>query len=263
MKITGSPRDATEGDVRGFLSDCTIEEILFDGDRTAGAVIYVKLASQEDFNKACAHDGHPMRWQKVEVSCALQSEFDAIADKDLQVCVCMLTSHDLTRLPFVFLLQHSGGSGNEDNYNCVRLRGLPWAATASDVMQLLHDVRLKNEEKSVNFSFGPDGRASGEAFVEVCSPEEVGKALSHNREHLGGRYIEIFRASRAQMEWECRVAERVVGEGGVVRLRGLPFGCTEQEVRLFFAGLVLIIAGSLSRAAHTQTLTHACILHAC
>ena len=77
----------------------------------------------------------------------------------------------------------------------------------------------------------------------MCSAEEVGKALNHNREHLGGRYIEIFRASRAQMEWECRVAERVVGDGGVVRLRGLPFGCTEQEVRLFFSGSVLIIMG--------------------
>lgn len=77
----------------------------------------------------------------------------------------------------------------------------------------------------------------------MCSAEEVGKALNHNREHLGGRYIEIFRASRAQMEWECRVAERVVGDGGVVRLRGLPFGCTEQEVRLFFSGSVLILMG--------------------
>ena len=153
-----------------------------------------------------------------------------------------------------------GGLSNDANYNCVRLRGLPWAATAADVIQLLHDVQLKNGEKSVSFSFGPDGRASGEAFVEVCSPEDVGKALSHNREHLGGRYIEIFRASRAQMEWECRVAERVVGEGGVVRLRGLPFGCTEQEVRLFFAGLVLKIRGplpwGLNYYAHTHTHTY-------
>ena len=60
---------------------------MFGGDRsTTGPVAYVKLASQDDFNKACAHDGHTMRWQKVEVSCAAQSDYDAIANKDLQVC---------------------------------------------------------------------------------------------------------------------------------------------------------------------------------
>lgn len=154
-------------------------------------------------------------------------------------------SHSLTHSS-LRLLQPSDEGPGDANYNCVRLRGLPWAATAAEIVQLLHDVKLKNGEDSVHFSFGHDGRASGEAFVEVCSSEDVGKALAHNRDHLGGRYIEIFRASRAQLDWECRVAERVVGEGGVVRLRGLPFGCTEQEVRLFFTGLVLILLGPSS-----------------
>ena len=72
--------------MRAFLSDCSVEEVLFNGDRsTTGPIVYVKLVSQDDFNKACAHDGHPMRWQKVEVSCILQSEYDAVANKDLQV----------------------------------------------------------------------------------------------------------------------------------------------------------------------------------
>ena len=87
VKVAGVPRDVTESDVRSFFSDCTIDEVVFDGERAT--VIYVKLVSQEDFNKACAHDGHPMRWQKVEVTCALQSEYEAVQDKNVQVCVCV------------------------------------------------------------------------------------------------------------------------------------------------------------------------------
>ena len=122
----------------------------------------------------------------------------------------------------------------------MRLRGLPWAATAQDVLWLLKDCQLVDGDKGVHFTFAPDGRSSGEAFVELCSEEDVSKALSHNNEHMGKRYVEIFRASRGQMEWEVRMEEKVgggLGSGGVVRLRGLPFKCSEEEVRKFFSGL--------------------------
>ena len=47
----------------------------------------------------------------------------------------------------------------------VRLRGLPWAATSKDVLELLKDCQVMNGEKGIHFTFAPDGRPSGEAFV--------------------------------------------------------------------------------------------------
>ena len=108
---------------------------------------------------------------------------------------------------------------------------------ASDILDFLGDVAVRNGDKGVHFSFGFDGRVSGEAYVEVCSPEDISKALKHDREHLGGRYIEIFRASRAQFEWDCCGSEGSGGSGGVVRLRGLPYGCSKEDVRDFLQGL--------------------------
>lgn len=90
--------------------------------------------------------------------------------------------------------------------------------------------------------------------MELQSEDDVSKALAHHNEHMGRRYVEMFRASRGQMEWECRKVydggEGVGGgggegsfggggtggNGGVVRLRGLPYGCAEEEVRRFFTG---------------------------
>lgn len=111
---------------------------------------------------------------------------------------------------------------------------------ASDILDFLKDVKVQNGEKGVHFSFGPDGRVSGEAYVEVCSNEDVERALRHDRDHLGGRYIEVFRASQNQFEWDCRPAKGVGtggGAGGVVRLRGLPYGCSKDNIRDFFQGL--------------------------
>ena len=75
----------------------------------------------------------------------------------------------------------------------------------------------------------------------------MSKALGHNNEHMGKRYVEIFRATRGQFEYECHMADKVAdGSGGVVRLRGLPFKVTEEEIRRFFSGLGLCL-GSIGR----------------
>ena len=131
----------------------------------------------------------------------------------------------------------------------MRLRGLPYSAQTKDILQFLSDCQVCNGEAGVHFTFVPDGRPSGEAFVELQSEEDVSKALAHHNEHMGRRYVEMFRASRGQMEWECRLESKGYGggegtggyhgdggSGGVVRLRGLPYGCAEEEVRKFFSG---------------------------
>ncbi len=130
----------------------------------------------------------------------------------------------------------------------VRLRGLPYSATRSDIKDLLKDCNIVNGDKGVTFTFCEDGRPSGEAFVDLASEDDVTKALEHNNEHMGRRYVEIFRASRGEKEWDLRVSSenKPGGHGGsggvggenVVRLRGLPFGATENQVYDFFSGLV-------------------------
>lgn len=159
----------------------------------------------------------------------------------------------------------------------VRLRGLPWSASGKDIVQLLHDCKVANGESGVHFTFAPDGRASGEAFVELCSEDDVSKAISHNNEHMGKRYVEIFRASQGQMEWDCRLVNRDGGggggvggggggSGGVVRLRGLPFRCAEDDVRKFFQGLEALCVGvHLFLYCHRvcMYLLDVCLFHLC
>ena len=93
--------------------------------------------------------------------------------------------------------------------------------------------------------------------MELLSEEDVSKAMGHNNEHMGKRYVEIFRATKGQLEWEGRMAEKVGGgTGGVVRLRGLPFRCTEEDIRLFFQGLGSLRIGVLVHVHKTTCTVH-------
>ena len=100
-----------------------------------------------------------------------------------------------------------GGGGGEDAVpaapsllgHVVRLRGLPFNSTAQDVLQFLEGVDAVGGEAGVVFTCTPDGRPTGEAYVEVGSPEGLAAALGRHKEKIGARYIEIFESSKGDM----------------------------------------------------------------
>jgi hypothetical protein len=73
-------------------------------------------------------------------------------------------------------------------------------------------------------TFSRDGRPSGEAFVEFDSDDDLTKGLEKHNEHMGHRYIEVFKSKGSEMEW-------VVGKtaGG---MRGGMGGPGEQALIL-------------------------------
>merc|ERR1719285_1728828 len=85
------------------------------------------------------------------------------------------------------------------------------------------------------------GRASGEGVVGVGSQEAFENALAKNNEHIGSRWIEVFKSTGEDMD---RAMGRVNpdGDGGVenetnsvIRMRGLPFAALESDINEFFA----------------------------
>ena len=65
-----------------------------------------------------------------------------------------------------------------------------------------------------------------------------------NNEHMGKRYVEVFESKLSEMEWVCKrmgVTSKEKDTETVVRLRGLPFGCSKEEVANFFKGKKLCL----------------------
>ncbi|KAK6138330.1 hypothetical protein DH2020_027914 [Rehmannia glutinosa] len=67
-----------------------------------------------------------------------------------------------------------------------------------DLSEFKGDFELS--EDKVHLIANSEGRPAGEAFVEFGSPEESKAAMSRDRMTLGNRYIELFPASREELE---------------------------------------------------------------
>lgn len=121
----------------------------------------------------------------------------------------------------------------------VRVRGLPWSCSVDEVQRFFSDCKITNNASSIHFTYTREGRPSGEAFVEFESEEDLKIALKKDRETMGHRYVEVFKSNNVEMDWVLKHTgpncPETAGDG-LVRLRGLPFGCSKEEIVQFFAG---------------------------
>ena len=56
--------------------------------------------------------------------------------------------------------------------------------------------------------FNEREQPTGEAYVEFSSPDDRERAMTKDRQHMGGRYVELFRVGRAEM---IQALEQFVG----------------------------------------------------
>ncbi|KAI4494974.1 heterogeneous nuclear ribonucleoprotein H [Polistes fuscatus] len=140
----------------------------------------------------------------------------------------------------------NGGGDHDDEGYVVKIRGLPWSTTVDEIMKFFGDCSITNGKEGVHMTMSREGRPSGEAYVEMDTPEDIEKACKRDRDHMGHRYIEVFKAKRGEMEWVIKRSglnlENAMDDG-CVRLRGLPFGCSKEEIAQFFSGLEILPNG--------------------
>lgn len=91
-------------------------------------------------------------------------------------------------------MEPGAGSGG-----VVRLRGLPFNATADLILQFFQGYEIPKGPMGVHLIYGANGRPNGEAFVEFGGEEVADAALSRDRATIGTRYVEVFRATPEQM----------------------------------------------------------------
>jgi len=154
-------------------------------------------------------------------------------------------------------------------FSCLRLRGIPFDISPSDIPPFLGlnviDVLLDRTRT---------GRLSGEAYIILKDPSEAEVAMQKNKQYLGGRYIEVFGSNKEEyykavvnsymamsrsgdnyscsnnnnnnMEWSSSSSSsfsnansygnnrRGTATSPIVKLRGLPFEATSEDVAMFF-----------------------------
>ncbi|WIA37538.1 hypothetical protein OEZ86_014445 [Tetradesmus obliquus] len=129
----------------------------------------------------------------------------------------------------------SPGSSSRAPSRVCRLRGLPYSATDEEIAAFFSSYTLDEV-----YICRRDGRATGEAYVMFCDAAQASSAMEAcNKNYLGSRYIEMFEAAEADLAAVKKVLEDSQLQGCVVRLRGLPYSATVEDVAGFFEGVPL------------------------
>lgn len=93
---------------------------------------------------------------------------------------------------------------SRENQVIVRMRGLPFTATAEQVLQFFApSCPVTDGTEGILFVRFPDGRPTGDAFVLFSCDEYAENALKKHKEILGKRYIELFKSTAAEVQQVC------------------------------------------------------------
>ncbi|OWF42033.1 epithelial splicing regulatory protein 1-like isoform X1 [Mizuhopecten yessoensis] len=126
-----------------------------------------------------------------------------------------------------------------DDNTVVRARGLPWQSSDQDIARFFKGLNIA--KGGVALCLSPQGRRNGEALVRFQDGEHRDLALKRHKHHIGQRYIEVYKASGKDFVdvagGSNTEAQAFLSRGGqvIIRMRGLPFTSTSQQVLEFFA----------------------------
>jgi len=78
----------------------------------------------------------------------------------------------------------------------VKMRGLPYKITRNDILEFFNGLSVPLN--GVHLMYNEREQPTGEAYVEFSSPEDRERAMLKDRQHIGGRYVELFRVGRSE-----------------------------------------------------------------
>ncbi|XP_061771650.1 epithelial splicing regulatory protein 1 isoform X1 [Nerophis ophidion] len=121
----------------------------------------------------------------------------------------------------------------------IRARGLPWQSSDQDIARFFSGLNIAKGGAAL--CLNAQGRRNGEALVRFISEEHRDLALQRHKHHMGNRYIEVYKATGEDF---LKIAGGTSNEVAmflsredqiIVRMRGLPFTATHEQVLAFFS----------------------------
>ncbi|OWA51614.1 RNA-binding protein fusilli [Hypsibius exemplaris] len=121
----------------------------------------------------------------------------------------------------------------------VRARGLPWQASDLDVAKFFHGLDIPRG--GIALCLSTNGRRNGEAVVLFSTQQQRDLALQRHRHHMDKRYVEVYKGVAEDFQLVTGACTNEVRQflqrdvSVIIRMRGLPYDATAQQVLDFFA----------------------------
>ncbi|XP_042429278.1 heterogeneous nuclear ribonucleoprotein H3-like [Zingiber officinale] len=193
VRLRGLPFNCNDIDIIKFFMDLDIVDCLLvnkNGRFTGDAFVVFPTVMQAEF--ALHKDRQNMGHRYIEVfPCTKQEYYRAVA-AEVNSGGWSLVDDDYHRdaQPVHARKSHVDKDRDNSEYEVLKLRGLPYSVTKSDIIDFFAEFELS--EDKVHIGYRLDGKATGEAFVEFSSPDEAKKAMSKDKMTIGSRYVELF-----------------------------------------------------------------------
>uniref|UniRef100_A0A8C6UYE5 Epithelial splicing regulatory protein 2 n=1 Tax=Neogobius melanostomus TaxID=47308 RepID=A0A8C6UYE5_9GOBI len=193
---------------------------------------YSFVDAKKEFHKCCPNSG-PV--QKLTLSSML--EYVGLpAESEQSIGVREVRSMVQLLLP-TCLFFFSSKTEPVNSETVIRARGLPWQSSDQDIARFFKGLNIA--KGGVALCLNNQGRRNGEALVRFINSEHRDLALERHKHHMGSRYIEVYKATGEEFlkiagGTSNEVAQFLSKENQVIiRMRGLPFTATPQEVLSF------------------------------
>ncbi|KAK6922509.1 RNA recognition motif domain [Dillenia turbinata] len=189
VRLRGLPFNCTDIDIIKFFAGLDIVDVLLvnkNGRFTGEAFVVFAGSMQADF--ALQRDRQNMGRRYVEVfRCKKQDYYNAVA---AEVNYEGIYDNDFQGSPPPSQSKRFLDKDRLEYTEILKLRGLPFSVKKSQIVEFFGEFELADDR--IHIACRPDGKATGEAFVEFDSAEDAKKAMCKDKMTIGSRYVELF-----------------------------------------------------------------------
>lgn len=254
------PFTCTEVDIRNFFRGLGVDGVRFlkdaQGRHTGKAT--VKFFSPQESFEAVKRGGGMMGQRFIEISPGSEQQWASASDS-----AASQASHSSNKSSVESQQQHcrnNAGAEARDQRGrsrsphrqefCVYLKGLPYEADKKQIKEFFSNLAVI--EDSIYIAYGPNGRATGEGFLEFKTEQDHKAALGAHMQYMGSRFIQVHPVSRKGMlEKIDAIRKREASHGGgknqdgsknprnCVHITNIPYNISKKDVRAFLEGVGL------------------------
>ncbi|XP_063816236.1 RNA-binding protein 12 [Pseudophryne corroboree] len=204
VSLHGLPHPVSDGDIKEFFHGLRIDGVLIVKDpigRPTGSAL-VKLLTPHDTFEALKRNRMLMGQRFVEVTPATERQWIVSGGHMLKHNIGHHGPPHLMQQPMPRSKSPNtqprprSRSPHEHGF-CIYLKGLPYEAENKHVIDFFK--KLDIIEDSIYIAYGPNGKATGEGFLELRNEVDYKTALNRHKQYMGNRFIQVHPISKNEM----------------------------------------------------------------
>ncbi|XP_063311822.1 RNA-binding protein 12 [Pelobates fuscus] len=202
--LHGLPLPISENDVKDFFHGLRVDGVIILKDpmgRPNGSAL-VKLLTPHDTFEALKRNRMLMGQRFVEVSPATERQWVVSGGHIVKHNIMHhgpphLMQQSMPRSKSPSAHQRSRSRSPHEHGFCVYLKGLPYEAENKHIIDFFK--KLDIVEDSIYIAYGPNGKATGEGFLEFRNEADYKTALCRHKQYMGSRFIQVHPISKKGM----------------------------------------------------------------